>query len=533
MQEELKHEGPVPVLDDEVIEKLLQADLRQTLRNEEQAAAQAQEGLSYQRSDGTVMHAENAETAIRLCPVLGKMALEDPEKANALLMLAEIDDEDFDFFDEPPEQYVEKVRKENEPVAAIRPVADIESQVHAVEEARHPASVAQELTPDIQADQVVQKMRQEIELNNQQTAIIEQTDSIVPASEEPVAPQPAEAQPVDQQITDEGEMVESLATIASDETQPIREATSKVGIPKGLSRSEDITPNAASVAHPEKINHKNIFHEQVDQPQLVSTLRVKQIDKHSVAPVAVPRQDDIKVKVEIQQAEVSNVAEVGTKSVSPIAESVIVAQIDTVPDVTSEQDNSPISAELSQVLPALYESPDQAVTRPQEIVERIETAQLDDILADVGRFVSLETTFETDENTIEAAVKVEEVQAVIQDIELLLNKIDNEIIDSTEKDLIDSLLQDPAIKQELVEKVMHLFRTLGYEQPDAQVRQLLDSYDTIFLKQSLENMCQMANGSKKLGRMFADGSDRQVRVSQYLATYIKQLMSQQLLQTFR
>lgn len=53
-------------------------------------AEAATHGYEYRRQDGTVEHAPNREAAIRLCPVLGEMAMNDPEAANLLLDMASI-----------------------------------------------------------------------------------------------------------------------------------------------------------------------------------------------------------------------------------------------------------------------------------------------------------------------------------------------------------------------------------------------------------------------------------------------------------
>ena len=48
------------------------------------------QGYEYTRQDGTVEHAANREEAIKLCPVLGKLAVQDSEAANMLLDMASI-----------------------------------------------------------------------------------------------------------------------------------------------------------------------------------------------------------------------------------------------------------------------------------------------------------------------------------------------------------------------------------------------------------------------------------------------------------
>src|SRR5487761_1693947 len=50
----------------------------------------AVQGYEYTRQDGTVEHAGNREEAIKLCPVLGKLATQDSEAANMLLDMASI-----------------------------------------------------------------------------------------------------------------------------------------------------------------------------------------------------------------------------------------------------------------------------------------------------------------------------------------------------------------------------------------------------------------------------------------------------------
>ncbi len=537
MHEELKLEGSIPVLDDEAIEKLLRADLQQTLRNQEQAAAQAQEGLNYQRSDGTVVHAESAEAAIRMCPVLGKMALEDPEKVDALLMLAEIADEDFDFSDEPNEQFIEESHKE--PVAAVRPAVSTETQTHTVENVRRQVIAVKEFTPQAQADQVVQQVREEIDMVHRQATIVEQIDTAIAT---PVATMSVDAPPL-QRVVEGGNRNESPATLSENALRPIHQAVAVVvDMSTELSQPTDSTP----VIHTEKVNQKDTreghAYRPAIEPEPSLLASAKQIESHSSVPIVTslqamqPRpipQPAEAVPTEPEPA-MGTIVEANEPNTGLNIEPTPIAEVDIVTESPSKQASQIVRTETVQSPQTFHEGegPREVVTQSQEILERIETAPLEVVLADVGRFMSQETAFETGENTIEAAQKVEEFQAVVQDIESFLHKITSEIVDGTGNDSIDNMqLHDPAVKQELTDQVIRLFRTLGYEQPDAHIRQLLDSYDTIFLMQSLENMCQMANGSKKLGRILSDSSYRQTRISQQITAYIKQLLSQQLLQS--
>lgn len=56
----------------------------------DEAASVGDDGYEYTRQDGTVEHAATAEEAIKLCPVLGKLAINDPESANLLLEMSSL-----------------------------------------------------------------------------------------------------------------------------------------------------------------------------------------------------------------------------------------------------------------------------------------------------------------------------------------------------------------------------------------------------------------------------------------------------------
>ncbi len=73
---------------EEVIVPPLEPEITALLDNE--AAQTAAQSYEYTRQDGTVEHAANRDEAIKLCPVLGKLATKDPEAANLLLEIAAI-----------------------------------------------------------------------------------------------------------------------------------------------------------------------------------------------------------------------------------------------------------------------------------------------------------------------------------------------------------------------------------------------------------------------------------------------------------
>jgi hypothetical protein len=69
------------------VQALSEPELTTTLIGGETAPAEPQ-GYEYIRQDGTVERAASAPDAIRLCPVLGKLAMKDPAAANLLLDMA-------------------------------------------------------------------------------------------------------------------------------------------------------------------------------------------------------------------------------------------------------------------------------------------------------------------------------------------------------------------------------------------------------------------------------------------------------------
>lgn len=533
MHEELKLEGSVSILDDEAVEKLLQADMQARVRSQEQAATPMQGRLSHELQDGTIVYADNPEEVYRLCPVIGKMALEDPEKANALLMLAEIDNDDFDFFDEPHEQRMDESHEE--PMAIARPTAEVEVQARVAEETSPHAPVITELSTQAQVDLVAQQAREEVELVHRKVVTTEQVDSTPASPVVPPAPMSVDERPAALAIVDGSKLIEAPATTPNDGAQPIPEKIAIAAESDDLVQPIDIAP----IASYEEVDKGAVVGRPTDQTE--PALPVKQADEHQiVTPVIVhPQHNEVEVEKPMHQVEAlhdvkpeaNNIARADKGSVTLATEAITVAQIDAAPKDPGRQEKPALDGEIPLTQQIFEKNLVTDVSRPQEIMDRIETSPLNEVLADVGRFVSQEMILETDGNTITAAIEIEEVNSAMQDIQLLLDKIDHELIDgsSAETSLDSLLLQDPMIKQELAEKVVKLFQVLGYEQSDERVRQLLDSYDTVFLKRSLENMCRLANGPRQ-SRTLMSGNDRHGRISQQLTAYIRQLLSRQLLQ---
>ncbi len=94
---------------------------------------------TYQRQDGTVERARSAQDAIDRCPVLGKLAIEDPEQANVLLELA-ADGEDSTLAaassqQKPEEQKLdETVKADNKTEPKIERLATTSSDVPVISE---------------------------------------------------------------------------------------------------------------------------------------------------------------------------------------------------------------------------------------------------------------------------------------------------------------------------------------------------------------------------------------------------------------
>jgi len=76
-------------------------------------------GLSYQRANGVIEYAPDRATVLRLCPFMGRLAAEDPQRADALMELAAMSFDDF----APPRPELSKPQAED--VAAKPTLADM------------------------------------------------------------------------------------------------------------------------------------------------------------------------------------------------------------------------------------------------------------------------------------------------------------------------------------------------------------------------------------------------------------------------
>lgn len=87
LQEAVVAPSPGGMAEEDIVPPL-EPEITTLIDNE--AAPTTAQGYEYTRQDGTVEHAANRDEAIKLCPVLGKLATKDPETANLLLEIAAI-----------------------------------------------------------------------------------------------------------------------------------------------------------------------------------------------------------------------------------------------------------------------------------------------------------------------------------------------------------------------------------------------------------------------------------------------------------
>lgn len=108
-------------------------------------AATAQPGFEFTHTDGTVYHAENAESAMAACPVLGKMALED---AALLLEIAAIGQQKI--------QEEQQTAQQEEARRVEAPLAEVAAEIVPSKPTRPAAPPA----PDVQVVQNVEPAQQ-------------------------------------------------------------------------------------------------------------------------------------------------------------------------------------------------------------------------------------------------------------------------------------------------------------------------------------------------------------------------------------
>lgn len=110
----------------EAIEPTRQAAV-ETVLNPPAEPERARQGLEYTRRDGTVEYAANREEAIKLCPVLGKLAMNDPETANLLLDIASMGQAKMAEKDEPPKPATDRAHSTGEPKSS-KPVEQVKTE---------------------------------------------------------------------------------------------------------------------------------------------------------------------------------------------------------------------------------------------------------------------------------------------------------------------------------------------------------------------------------------------------------------------
>lgn len=195
---------------------------------EPETAAQSYE---YTRQDGTVEHAANREEAIKLCPVLGKLAMNDPESANLLLDMASIGQAKMT---EKAERPKSEAPKQPEPAAKSKPEKPIEqAKVRSIEKVANATrtDAAMSIEPTQKqthgsgySPNVASKERIPAEVMPKQSSpVISEREKVVVGQVEPEqrlrAAQPAQQQgPLIDRLAYEQQIYEATKIIAARET---------------------------------------------------------------------------------------------------------------------------------------------------------------------------------------------------------------------------------------------------------------------------------------------------------------------------
>lgn len=503
----------------------------------------AEAGYTYQRADGTVEHALDAEDAIARCPVLGKLAIEAPDQANILLELAAAGKEKMQALQEQPS--------------------------HKPEEKVH-VETKQEPNPEaVKKDEHINAKYQQ-HLNSTDRADARHSEQVRQQAEAHVAEQ--NKPKVDELVANTSLANVAEKVIAEQPTiEPVNNTKSLTEVP--ITSIAARTYNDVAVAHKDKMDvfMRNQEHEATIEKPLVAETEMSELpDQEAVNPVtqeavyktpAVTDKDDEQLPVEptlpeptetIQtisevldtlQGEPLEVSdEVGhiTKnyeidelllSVATEEETTANTLLQEVPFSTTDEQSEvlfepeiietykelmeltvthePEQLTLEEPIPTethaeedgemtvdfaifIAEQPEVEEVVPLEtMIEQADEQPLEQTFVQLARYLSdtlqenQDTAEASDDDMLELSDKYVEVRAILQDIaEILPARY------SVNEETQDQRLP---ITPEMTQNLLLLLRSLGYEQPREVLIEFVRLHRLAFLLQALQYMCQLNN----------------------------------------
>lgn len=492
---------------------------------------------TYQRADGTVERARNAEDAIARCPVLGKLAIEAPDQANVLLELAALGSAKMaaGAKEEPSKSSYQEKLAETKPTKA-----DIESEekipeisteqlistevpviVREAPEQREPVLRVDSAASHHADIQRLEKEREEflLAIGN---AVEPNTNDIVAVSERFQAePKMEVGLPSELPVTDKIKRVQPLkvirnessivlAPLANSEIEQRRQSDTEIQEVDSDDKSVEAAvytnvPQDVEVAIIADSSHGTYSEETTTTESYESTAIIEEIAEQLDVEYEA---GDIEMALEPDNIEVLDITlnmdnESSTEteldeSLAQLFESETIETYVELRDViaasVSDEDNSTDITEL--------EASEVNESEAENVTEQVDTPTFETFIA--AQPVSEEVTLET----IKEQSNVQPLgQTLVQLAEYLAeSKEDNEqpesliaIIKDLEKALPDCYTRQEAeevklqITPEMTDKLLALLRELGHQNPREALANMIRKFGFEFLIQSLTHIYQLTD----------------------------------------
>lgn len=503
------------------------------------------EGLAYtyQRADGTVERARNAEDAIARCPVLGKLAIEAPDQANFLLELATLGSAKMaaEAKEVPKKPVVQEQISESKPAKAVeaeKKISETSSeQLGRVESSTITREPIEEKPPVAKIDPIiinhdecerVEKQQREESLTATDKAVNPNTEIVVAVSEKSKSEaQEAHIERLALSVTDKVESARlsitnndettDLATIISSEieqrTQIVMGNQEIVSEQKRLTIVEDaVTPHDSSAgiveAATSTVNGVETIITESDEPTLMTDEMLNSLDAEYEA-------EDTNATLELDDIDAPDFTL--TMDSGPYTEPAS-HEIDAEPDENIEPLFKAETVEAyfeirdliadsatSEAIPAEIIVPDVTVLNEYETENESEPFAVPTFETFLATQPPIEEV--TLENIKEQSSELPLEQTLVQLVEYLTKSTDDleqresliEIIKDIEKTLPYCYIGQETeeaklqITPEMTDRLLTLLRELGYQNPREALVNIIRNFGFEFLTQSLTYLYQLTD----------------------------------------
>jgi hypothetical protein len=514
-------------------------------------AEEAEASYTYQREDGTVERALNAEDAIARCPVLGKLAVEDPEQANVLLELASAGKDNVAAATHKELGAKPKEKPEVGQKLAETVKSDKETTEPKIEQLTAAVSVTRDsvIIPDVTgqldrmlADQITVKQASHMaEIHRLMKDQIEELKR--PAAEEKSSRRGEPARKAREEVTRRTNRVDNTTRILRVEhgaSQPVivekQPATDSSGDSRRVDleepiKLESIPGNTAHYPLPEDIlpvteetpiaalrpnaQTPTQVPEAVDQDQLEPDgLFDFQELEPSIDEIEPYSSDGQPLEI-FYEGEEPSVADEALPHSTGLTEAGALPQHEAIFDNevidTSEQLVELVYGELAEIPASGLEQhaeliDDQVIFMDPEAPESIEPNAFEELVASIAE---LETTPDLD--TIMASANEQTLEETLVQLSLYLTETSQDseqpILQQTLKSLGELLSSSSSdneteekklvITPELTQQLLTLLRAVGYDNPQEVLVAFIKQYNFEFLLQAIRYLSQLCNDDSR------------------------------------